>query len=109
MAVDGLMMYRTISQMLRMAVLPEIEKRMQAGTIVHLPFELSGFRFIQKRNSDGTITPIVELNQEVQPVIETIAKRTLSAGQPVTLQDITPDKCKIRPPEIDGKPQAYFM
>lgn len=103
--------FRTISQLLKIFVLPEVEKRIKDGTTKEsdLPLELFQFRAVQKKQPDGKALPIVELNQEVNLLTEIKAKRQISAGEPLTLNDIYPDECFILPPVYDGQPAAYFL
>ena len=103
--------YRTISDLIKIFLLPEIEKRINDGTINEsdLPLEIIQFRTIQKKQSDGNVLPIVELNQEVNIVAELKAKRAISAGEPLTIDDIYPDESFIEPPIYDGEPAAYFL
>jgi len=103
--------YRTISDLIKIFLLPEIEKRINDGTINEgdLPFEIIQFRAIQKKQSDGNILPIVELNKEVNIVTELKAKRDITAGEPLTIDDIYPDESFIVPPIYDGEPAAYFL
>lgn len=103
--------FRTISHLLKIFVYPEVEKRIKKGTIKEsgLPLELFQFRAIQRKLPDGKVLPIVELNQEVNLKIEVKAKRQISAGEPLTLNDIYPEECFISPPVYDGQPAAYFL
>lgn len=103
--------FRTISQLLKMFILPEVEKRVREGIIKEddLPLELSQFRAIQKKLPDGKLENIVELNQEVRIVAKVDYKRQISPGEIVTLDDINPEKCFVRPPVYDGKSAAYFL
>ena len=103
--------YRTISDLIKIFLLPEIEKRINDGKINEndLPLEIIQFRAIQNKQSDGNILPIVELNQEVNIVTELKAKRAIAAGEPLTIEDIYPDESFIVPPIYDGEPAAYFL
>jgi hypothetical protein len=103
--------YRTISDLLKIFILPEVEKRIKNGIVkgIDLPIELHLFRIIQKKLSEGNALTIVELNKEVNFLVETKAKKAFAPGDRVTLDDIYPDECFIRPPVYDGKPTAYFL
>lgn len=103
--------YRTISHLLKIFILPEVEGRIKNGTIrrCDLPFELHMFRIIQKKLPDGTPQNIIELNSEVNILIEAKIKRTTKPGDSITLTDIYPEECFISPPVYDGKPAAYFL
>jgi len=103
--------FRTISQLIKVSILPEIEKRIQEGTIsaTDLPIELNQFRIIQRKLSDGNILPIIELNQEVSVVAKVEFKRSVSPGKSLTLDDIYPEKSFIEPPIYNGEPAAYFL
>jgi|LGVF01.1.fsa_nt_gb hypothetical protein len=103
--------YRTISHLIKIFLLPEIEKRIKNGTIKEndLPLEIIQFRAIQKKQSDGNVLPIVELNQEVNIIVEFKCKRAISAGELLTIDDIYSEESFIRPPIYNGEPAAYFL
>jgi hypothetical protein len=103
--------FRTISELLRIYILPEIEKRIRDGVIKEsaLPFELYQFRAILRRLADGKVEPIVELNQEVNLVAEVKLRRPVDAGENLTLKDIYHEECFIEPPVYDGRTTAYFV
>lgn len=108
-----MMKYRTIAQLINLFILPEIEKRIKKGAIKKsdLPIEIIQFRAIQKKQSDGKVVPIVELNQEVNIVAEVGLKtpRAISVGDPLTVDDIYAEECFIMPPVYDDEPAAYFF
>lgn len=103
--------FRTISHLLEIYVLPEVEKRIKDGTIKgsDLPLEVNQFRLIQKKLPNGNMLSIVEINKEVNLRIQVKVKRSVSAGESLTLKDIYPEECFISPPVYDGKPTAYFL
>ena len=103
--------FRTISHLLEIHVLPEVEKRIKNGKIKEgdLPLELNQFRLIQKKLPKGNVLNIIELNQEVDLYIQVKVKRSVSAGESLTLKDIYPEECFISPPVYDGKSMAYFL
>ena len=103
--------FRTISHLLEIYILPEVGKRIKDGTIKgsDLPLEINQFRLIQKKLYNGSVLPIVEINQEVNLVAHVKVKRPVSAGESLTLKDIYPEECFISPPVYDGKPTAYFL
>ncbi len=103
--------FRTIGQLLNLYILPEIEKRIDEGTIEEneLPFNVFQFRIILKKISEDKVSPIVEINEEVNVVVNVTAKRKTIPGEIVTLNDIDPDQSYIVPPVYDGKPAAYFL
>jgi len=103
--------FRTISHILKIYVLPEVKKRIENGKIkrTDLPLEIHHFRLIQRKLPSGNILPIVEINEEVKLRIKVKVKRSVSAGEPLTLKDIYPEKCCICPPVYNEKPMAYFL
>ena len=103
--------YRTISDIINLFLFPEIDKRIQNGIIKKsdLPLEIIQFRAIQKKQSDGSILLIVELNNEVNVIAECKAKRNITEGEPLTLDDIYPEESFILPPFYDNEPAAYFL
>ena len=103
--------HRIISDLLKMFILPEVEKRIKNGIVkkIDLPIELHLFRIIQKKMPDGNTLTIVELNKEVNLLVETRTKKGSSPGDRITLDDIYPDECFIKPPVYDGKPAGYFL
>lgn len=100
------MTYRPVSQMLAIFVLPEIDRRVASGAInaSSLPIQVHQLRLVQPGAGHR-----VELNEEVQLEVEVAPKRAFKAGEPVTLDDIDPAKCYLKPPLPDGKPASYFL
>lgn len=103
---DYLSAYRPMSEMLRLAVVPEIERRVAAGTLTAdtLPIPVRQFRFVQ-----GGGKSFVEINDEVQLKAQVRVTRALAVGEPMTLSDMHPDECFLQPPEVDGRPAAFFL
>lgn len=103
---EWLMTLRPMSQLVRMFVIPEIERRVAAGALAEkdLPFQLAQFRWIQ---ADGTNT--IELNEEVGLRVKIKTTRPVEAGQPLTLADIDANECYLEGPVVDGKPAAFFL
>lgn len=102
-----LMALRPMSQMLRMAVIPEIDRRVAAGALDpgELPFQVLQFRWIQ---ADGKQQ--IEINDDVKLTAKVKVKRApIAAGELLTLNDIDPDECYLERPKIDGKEAAYFF
>jgi hypothetical protein len=108
--LNPLLFNRTISQILEIFVIPEIEKRIANGKIEKsdLPLEIRQFRAIQKKLGDHNYTPIVEINAEVNIILKVKNKKPFTPGMPVTLADIDPAECYLQPPQYDGKPAGYF-
>jgi len=99
------MTLRPMSQLVRMFVIPEIERRVSTGTLLEnvLPFQLVQFRWIQAEGQN-----IIELNEEVlRARIKTT--RPVEAGQPLTLADIEPNECYLEGPVVAGKPAAFYL
>jgi hypothetical protein len=103
--------FRTISHILKIYVLPEVKKRIENGKIKRndLPLEVNQFRLIQRELPNGNMLSTIEINKEVNLRIKVKVKRSLSAGESLTLKDIYPEKCFICPPDYNGKPMAYFL
>jgi hypothetical protein len=101
-----LMGYRPMSQMLRLFVVPEIERRVAAGTLTpdQLPFQVYQFRLLQ---GDGQ--NIIEINDDVKLLAKVKVNRAVAAGEPLTLADMNPDECFLEPPTVNGKPAAFFL
>jgi hypothetical protein len=102
-----LMALRPMSQMLRLAVIPEIDRRVAAGALDpgQLPFQILQFRWIQ---ADGKQK--IEINDDVKLTAKVKLKRApIAAGELLTLNDIDPNECYLERPTIDGKPAAYFF
>ena len=101
---------RTVSQLVKIYVLPEIERRI-ANRIIStdkLPFQIRQFRISQKQESTGKMSPVVEINEEVKLAVKVKPKTKLEPGSTVTLGDIYPDECYIEPPKYNGIPAGYF-
>lgn len=105
-----LLKYRTISHVLGLFVLPEVDKRINQGRVrqTDLPLEIGVFRAIQKREN-GKVVPVVEINEECDIQLKVKAKKEIATGQAVTLEDIYPKESFIEPPKYGGKPAAYFL
>ena len=103
---DWLMTLRPMSQLVRMFVIPEIERRVSTGTLLEnvLPFQLVQFRWIQAEGRN-----IIELNEEVKLRARIKTTRPVEAGQPLTLADIEPNECYLEGPAVDGKPAAFYL
>ena len=108
---NNLLFYRSISDILRLFVVPEVEGRVDNGSVKveELPLELRAFRAIQRQLPDGSIQPIVEINNEINLILEVRVKQAVQAGEPVTLDKINPEECFIVPPIYDEQPAAYFF
>jgi hypothetical protein len=108
--MNPLFFNRTVSQLLKICVLPEIENRVSKGAINpdKLPIEIWQFRISQKQETGGHYTPVIEINEEVKLAVKVKPKTALSPGSLVTLGDIYPDECYIEPPKYDGVPAGYF-
>lgn len=111
---NSVMEYRPISQVVKIFIIPEVEKRIKDGklSIDNLPLELSNFHVYQQKKSDGKINSIIELNEEIQVKARTRLKDKKFTkdiiGKPISIKDIDPEDFYIIPPEYEGKPCAYF-
>src|SRR5688572_9244115 len=95
-----LMALRPMSQMLRMAVIPEIDRRAAAGALDpgDLPFQVLQFRWIQ-----GAAKQEIEITDDVKlTATVTIRRAPIAAGELLTLNDIDLDECFLERPKIDG-------
>ena len=101
-----LMLYRPVSQILKLFVLPEIDRRVGSGAIGRacLPLQVHQFRVVQPGAGH-----VVELNDEARLAIQVKVKKAIRAGQLVALGDIDPDSCVMQPPVVDGTPKSYFL
>jgi hypothetical protein len=101
---------RTISQVIKLFILPEVERRVANDSISKdkMPIEIKQFRAIQKKEPTRLTTSIVELNEEVKLIAQVKMKNKISPGNPVTLGDIYPEESYIKPPEFNGIPAGYF-
>ncbi|AFY73661.1 hypothetical protein Syn7502_01601 [Synechococcus sp. PCC 7502] len=105
---NNLLFYRSISDILRLFVVREVEGRVNKGSVKveELPLEL---RAIQRQLSDGSIQPIVEINNEINLTLQVKFNQAVQAGEALTLNKIDPEECLIVPPLYDGQPAAYFL
>ena len=105
-AQDWLMKYRPVSQMLKIIVLPELEKRVASGVISPdmLPVQVHKLRLV-----NPGLGCRVEFNEEANLELKVATKRPLKAGEPVMLDDIDPEKCFLKAPLVDGHPASYFL
>jgi hypothetical protein len=106
MTDDLLFVYRPLSQILQIAVLPDIHARVANGSLpkTNLPLELHQFRWIS-----GAQGSVVEVNNQFQLPILVTAKRPMKAGEAVTLADIDPEACALAPAIQGGRLAAYFV
>src|SRR6059036_2780152 len=106
MALDDLMMQRTIAHLLQLQVLPEVRARVAAGTLsaTDLPLRVYQFRFLQTPEATK-----VELNDEVRVIVEVPATRPVQAGEPMTLGDKRAAEATLQRPTLNGRPAAYFL
>jgi hypothetical protein len=65
MADSSLITFRTMAQMLKIAVMPEILRRFSNGQLTK-PFYLRAFRFSQRILPSGSAQPVIELNDEIR-------------------------------------------
>ena len=100
------MLYRPISQMLQIFVLPEIDKRVKSGAIAEasLPLHVHQFRVVQPGPEH-----LVELNDQVHLTVRVKTRKAIEVGQPVHLDDIDADSAELGPPIVDGRPRSYFL
>ena len=84
-----LMVYRPVSQMLKLFVLPEIDRRVRSGVIrkASLPLQVHQFRVVQPGPGH-----VVELNEETRLTIKVKATKAV-----------------LEPPVVDGTPRSYFL
>ena len=104
--LSDLMLYRPVSQMLNLFVLPEVNRRVVSGQLVEddLPLHVHTLRVIQPGAAH-----VVEINEQVQLTIDVVAKRPIEAEELVLLGDIDAEKCVLHPPLVDGKARSYFL
>ena len=104
--LSDLMLYRPVSQMLNLFVLPEVNRRVVSGQLVEddLPLHVHTLRVIQPGAAH-----VVEINEQVQLTIDVVAKRPIEAEELVPLGDIDAEKCVLHPPLVDGKARSYFL
>ena len=105
-APSELMVYRPVSQMLKVFVLPEIDRRLESGAIqeTSLPLRVYQFRVIQPGGGHR-----VELNEEVQLTMKGRPKKSVKAGQILGPSDIDPASTVLAPPFVDGTPRSFFL
>jgi hypothetical protein len=106
MALNDLLIQRTIANMIHLQVLPEVRARLTAGTLTptDLPLRLFQFRLLQTPERTK-----VELNDEVHVIVEMPTTRPMQAGEPVTLADVRAEEAMLQRPTLDGRPAAYFL
>jgi len=109
---DLIMLYRPVSEMIRIFVLPEIELRTKAGTLREesLPVEIFQFRVYQI-NENGNWRSVVELNEEVNLLCKVKVKEDRVApgmiGKILRLDEIDTGECFIERPKHNGKECGY--
>ena len=105
-AQSEIMLYRPVSQMLQIFVLPEIGRRVRSGAIAAagLPLHVHQFRVVQPGPGHS-----VELNEQVQLRVRVKPRKAMKVGQTVHLDDIDVDSAVLGPPIVDGMPRSYFL
>jgi len=106
-----MMKFRTISHLLELFVLPEVQARVASGKLTQssLPLHVSRFHVIQGIRPGNVVVNTVQINDEVGVVVQAKVPRSVQAGEPLTLPDIDPDHCYIQRPEFEGRPATYFL
>jgi len=100
--------YRSISDLVKIFLLPEINKRINEGSIneTELPYAINQVRVVQPNEN---ATTIVELNEEATLITRIKLKRPMQVGEIVTLNDIYPEECFfITPCTHQDKPAAFW-
>jgi len=103
---NNLYTFRTISHLLKLFVIPEVENRISSGKITNLPVQLNQFKIIWDKLNNKVIT---QLNSEVEVILSTKGKREIKTGEVVSIDDIYPDECYIQNPVIDGRMCAFYI
>lgn len=107
---DDFLAAKMLSQFLHSGVIQEVERRKAAKTLPAESLELYSFQWIQIPSwESGGARNIIELNEEVKVHAEVKVRRTVKAGQPLTLDDVYPEEAVIKPPVVDGKPRAFAL
>ena len=108
---DMVLQFRPISEIIRLFVRPEIDKRLLEGKLDKdsPPIEIYQFLAYQKKDT-SVITPVVQFNGEFNMTYRVQLKepKNYPVGTMIGLNDIKLDECFILPPKHDGKPCAYF-
>lgn len=99
--------HRTISDAVRIFIIPEIDRRLKSGKIKQnrLPIEIDQFRVLQPAKQ---LINIIELNNEVKLIYEAKLKRRKEINELITLEDIYPETCYFLTPEIYEGEEATF-
>ena len=111
---NPLMVYRPISQVVKIFIIPEIKKRVKEKRLnaESLPLELHNFHVYQQKKLDGKVNSIVELNEEIKVKARTKLKGKKfdkdMIGKHISINEIHADDFYIMPPEYEGRPCAYF-
>lgn len=105
-ALSEVMLYRPVSQMVKVFVLPEIDRRVGSGAIqeTSLPLQVYQFRVVEP----GGVSR-VELNEEVQLTMKGRAKKAVKAGQLLRPGDLDLASMVLEPPIVDGTPRSFFL
>jgi hypothetical protein len=104
-----LMLYRPLSQLLRIMVEPELAARLNDGRLRRedLPVQVQLLRMVW---GASPAPPVVEMNQEVNLRAEVkVTRAGITAGEQLTLADVDPNECYVLPPEIGGERASFFL
>ncbi|MGO8759570.1 MAG: hypothetical protein ACLQG3_15730 [Terracidiphilus sp.] len=99
--------FRPLSQMIPLLVVPSIDEKVANGVIsaTTLPLEIKCLQILWVPSA----APVVLLNDEVQIIVEGIARRDLKPGDPIYNTDIVPGSEHLVPPTINEAPVAYLL
>jgi len=99
--------FRPLSQMIPLLVVPSIDEKVANGVIsaTTLPVEIKRLQILWPPSA----TPVVLLNDEVQIIVEGIARRDLKPDDPIYTTDIVHGSEHLVPPTINKAPVAYLL
>lgn len=99
--------FRPLSQMIPLLVVPSIDGKVANGVMsaATLPVEIKCLQILWPPST----APVVLLNDEVQIIVEGIARRDLMPGDPIYTTDIVPGSEHLVPPTINEAPVAYLL
>ncbi len=99
--------YRPLSQMIPMIVIPAIDQKVASGVIsaTALPIELKRLQILWPPSAP----PVVQVNDEVQMIVEGVARRDVKAGDPIYTTDLVAGTARLIPPTVNEAPVAYLL
>jgi hypothetical protein len=106
---NPMLFFRTISELMRMFILPEVHRRRLGSKIMDGSSPLQILKAMVAPPSTQRPRALVRLNNEVKIIVTTKAKRAFAPGEELTARDLDLDSCTLIPPQEFANEKIYFL